>query len=57
MLNLDFIYCTAVNYAILQNHVPVVRKLALGNTDTLRVAMDVLERFQTQGRKLELSHT
>ena len=32
MLNLDFTYCTAVNYAMLQNHVPVVRKLALENT-------------------------
>ena len=32
MLNLEFIYCTAVNYAMLQNHVPVVKKLTLENT-------------------------
>lgn len=31
MLELDFIYCSAVNFAMQQNHVPVIRKILLKN--------------------------
>lgn len=31
MIKIDFIYCSAVNFAMQQNHVPVIRKILLKN--------------------------
>ena len=31
MLEIDLAYCTAVNFAMLQNHVPIIRKLLIKN--------------------------